>query len=79
LRCFASLLEHCGSAVQLCPSSEGRWHGHCTFVVDGSGCSMLDTPAVQDAFGQPTAQRPGYGFPVAPLLGLFHAGTGLLL
>ena len=36
-------------------------------------------PALQDAFGQPTEQRPGCGFPVARLLGLFHAGTGVLL
>jgi len=40
---------------------------------------MPDTPALQDAFGQPTEQRPGCGFPVARLLGLFHAGTGVLL
>jgi hypothetical protein len=40
---------------------------------------MPDTPALQEAFGQPTEQRPGCGFPVARLLGLFHAGTGVLL
>jgi hypothetical protein len=36
-------------------------------------------PALQDAFGQATEQRPGGGFPVAPRLGLFQAGTGVLL
>jgi hypothetical protein len=40
---------------------------------------MPDTPALQDAFGQPTEQRPGCGFPVARLLGLVHTGTGVLL
>jgi hypothetical protein len=40
---------------------------------------MPDTPALQDAFGQSTAQRPGGGFPMAHLLGLFHARTGALL
>jgi hypothetical protein len=40
---------------------------------------MPDTPALQDAFGQPTGQRPGCGVPVARLLGLFHAGTGPIL
>jgi hypothetical protein len=40
---------------------------------------MPDTLALQKAFGQSTEQRPGCGFPVAHLLGLFHAGTGLLL
>ena len=36
-------------------------------------------PALQDAFGQSTEQRPGCGFPVAHRLGLFQAGTGVLL
>jgi Transposase DDE domain len=36
-------------------------------------------PALQQAFGQPNVQRPGCGFPMAHLLGLFHAGTGVLL
>jgi hypothetical protein len=40
---------------------------------------MPDTPALQEAFGQSPAQRPGCGFPLAHLLGLFHAGTGVLL
>jgi hypothetical protein len=40
---------------------------------------MSDTPAFQEMFGQPTEQRPGCGFPVAWRLGLFHAGTGLLM
>jgi hypothetical protein len=76
---FALLLERFGSTVQRSALDDGRWHGHRTFVVDGSGCSMPDTPALQDTFGQPTGQRPGCGFPVVRLLGLFHAGTGLLL
>jgi hypothetical protein len=79
LRLFALLLERFGSVVPPCVSSEGRWHGHRTFLVDGTGCSRPDTPALQEAFGQPTEQRPGCGFPVAHLLGRFHAGTGLLL
>jgi Transposase DDE domain len=40
---------------------------------------MPDTPALQAAFGQSTEQRPGCGFPIAHLLGLFHAGSGILL
>jgi Transposase DDE domain len=76
---FALLLTRLCASVQPHVSEEGCWHGHRTFFVDGSGCSMPDTPALQQAFGQPTEQRPGCGFPVARLLGLFHAGTGLLL
>jgi hypothetical protein len=76
---FALLLTRLCTSVQSHVSEEGCWHGHRTFLVDGSGCSMPDTPALQQAFGQPTVQRPGCGFPVVRLLGLFHAGTGLLL
>jgi hypothetical protein len=57
---------------------EGRWFGHRTFIMDGSSCSMPDTPELQREFGQPGNQRPGCGFPVAHLMVLFHVGTGLL-
>jgi hypothetical protein len=76
---FGLLLTRLCASVQPHVSDAGRWHGHRTFLVDGSGCSMPDAPALQEAFGQSTVQRPGCGFPVARLLGLFHAGTGLLL
>jgi len=58
---------------------EGRWHGHRTFLIDGSGVSMPDTPPLQQEFGQPGSQKPGCGFPVLHLLAMFHAATGLLL
>ena len=78
-RFLALLLERVGSAVQRSAVNEGRWQGHRTFRVDGSGCCMPDTPALQDAVGQPTEPRPGCGFPGARLVGLFQAGTGVLL
>ena len=79
LRLLDLLLERLASAVHPCLSSEGRGHGHRTCLADDSGCSIHDTPAIEDAFSQPTEQRPGCGVPVARLLGLFHAGTGVLL
>jgi Transposase DDE domain len=57
----------------------GRWRGHRTWSVDGSSFSMSDTPELQAHFGQPSGQAKGCGFPVAHILALFHAGTGLLL
>jgi hypothetical protein len=77
IRVLEHLLERLGQSAQSTVSAEGRWHGHRTFFVDGSGCSMPDTPVLQEAFGQPPEQRPGCGFPVVRLLALFHAGTGL--
>ena len=59
--------------------AEGLWRGHRTFLVDGSAFSMPDTPELQKQFGQPGAQAVGCGFPVAKILALFHAGTGILL
>lgn len=58
---------------------DGRWLGHRTFHIDGSAFSMPDTPALQQAFGQPGAQKLGCGFPVAHVLALFHARLGFLL
>jgi hypothetical protein len=58
---------------------ENLWHGHRTFHIDGSTFSMPDTPQLRLAFGTPSGQRPGCGFPVAHLLVLFNAPTGLLM
>jgi hypothetical protein len=66
-------------AVPLTRRGEHLWHGHRTFHVDGSTFSMPDTPALRQAFGMPSGQKPGCGFPVAHLLVLFSAATGLLI
>jgi Transposase DDE domain len=59
---------------------EHRWLGrHRVFHVDGSTFSMPDTPELRKAFGTPSGQKPGCGFPVAHLLVLFNAQTGLLV
>jgi Transposase DDE domain len=58
---------------------EPRWCGHRTFYVDGTGFSMPDTKQLREHFGQPSTQRAGCGFPVAHLLAMFDAATGLLV
>ena len=72
-------LRRTTAAVDQTSQDEGRWRGHRTFLVDGSSCSMPDTPELQEHFGQPGGQRPGCGFPVAHLLALLPAGTGFLM
>lgn len=57
----------------------GYWCGRRTILLDGSSCSMPDTPALQVEFGQPTGQKPGCGFPVSHLLAIFDTHTGTLL
>ena len=79
LKVFQILLDAVTSRIEATALDDGRWLGHRTFFVDGSSFSMPDTPTLQARFGQPGAQEPGCGFPVAHLMGLFHAGTGMLL
>ena len=55
------------------------WHGHRTFLVDGSSFSMPDTPELQAYFGQSDAQQAGCGFPTAHWLTMFDARSGLLV
>lgn len=75
-RLVASIRDHLLGSPTL---DDGRWRGHRTFLIDGSGVSMPDTPDLQNAFGQPGGQKPGCGFPVMHVLALFHAATGLLV
>jgi hypothetical protein len=75
-------VEACGRRVYDAAAardpSAGRWRGHRTWVVDGSGVSMPDAPALQAEFGQSGQQAPGCGFPVAHVLGLFDLRTGMV-
>jgi hypothetical protein len=78
LKVFQKLLNNVGQALQAVTDRAELWLGHRVFLLDGSGFSMPDTAELQKKFGQPGAQKPGCGFPVAHMLLLFHAGTGLL-
>jgi hypothetical protein len=71
------LIAVCGSLAS-CRAEAARWCGHRVWLVDGSSCSMPDTAELRRAFGQPDAQKLGCGFPVAHMLALFHAGSGML-
>lgn len=59
-------------------ASADRWRGHRVFLMDGTGCSLPDTPALQKHYGQPSSQQRGCGFPVAYGLALMHFGSGLI-
>src|SRR5258708_162295 len=78
LELFQRLLSAVIGLLAACRDEAQRWCGHRVWLLDGSSCSMPDTPELQRAFGQPGAQKPGCGFPVAHLLILFHAGSGML-
>lgn len=56
-----------------------RWHGLWPKVIDGTTVSAPDTPKNQRAYPQSRSQKPGCGFPLIRLLGLFSLSTGVLL
>jgi len=48
-------------------------------IIDATGVSMPDTPANQAIWPQPEGQKPGCGFPVMKVAGLFSLASGALL
>jgi Transposase DDE domain len=78
LAVYQRILEQTSQAARQA-FREPLWHGHRTFYVDGTGFSMPDTKELHAHFGQSGAQRAGCGFPVARLLAMFDAATGLLV
>jgi hypothetical protein len=73
-----TLLRRSATAMAATASAQ-RWCGLRPLLVDGSSTIAPDTPSSQKAFGQPGEQKPGCGFPVPKVLGLFDAATGLIL
>ena len=55
------------------------WHGLWPKVIDGTTVSAPDTPKNQRAYPQSRSQKPGCGFPLIRLLGIFSLSTGVLL
>src|SRR5215475_135485 len=55
------------------------WHGRAVKIVDGSGVSMPDTEANQQAYPQPGSQKPGLGFPVARLVVVLSLACGAVV
>jgi hypothetical protein len=47
------------------------------FVIDGSTASMPDKPGLPERFGLPAGQKAGIGYPMARIMGLLDAATGL--
>jgi hypothetical protein len=78
LAVYQQILEQTSRAARQ-SFHEPLWRGHRTFYVDGTGFSMPDTKELREHFGQSGAQRAGCGFPVAHLLAMFDAATGLLV
>ena len=78
LAVYQALLRGVAAAAQPLVDTAGLWRGHRTWFLDGTGVSMPDAPDLTRAFGYAANQRSGCGFPVAKVVALFHAGTGML-
>lgn len=59
--------------------SAERWHGLRPKVIDGTTVSAPDTGKNQRAYPQSGSQKPGCGFPLIRLVGVFSLATGVLL
>jgi Transposase DDE domain len=68
----------CAAAAQAQKACQ-LWHGLCVKVVDGTSTSLPDTPKNQRAYPQSGSQKPGCGFPLLKLVGVFSLSTGALL
>jgi hypothetical protein len=55
------------------------WKGRHVKIVDGTTVSMPDTPGNQACWPQTKSQKPGCGFPLLKLVGLFCLASGALL
>jgi hypothetical protein len=75
-RARAAAADH---AEKLLPQDQQRWRGWRVKVTDGSTLSLADTPANQSASPQPTSQKPGCGFPLLKIVGVFSLASGALL
>ena len=55
------------------------WHDLHPKLIDGTTVSMPDTQKNQRAYPQSRSQKPGCGFPLLRLVGVFSLATGVLL
>ncbi len=55
------------------------WRGLRVKVIDGTTTSLPDTAKNQRAYPQSSAQKPGCGFPLLKLVGVFSLASGALL
>jgi len=79
LSVYSQALRTVGETLQSQVGDTHLWCGRRVWVVDGSSCSMPDTPELQETFGQPDRQKEGCGFPVAKLVAMFCWASGAVL
>lgn len=66
-------------ADKLLPEAEQLWHGLRPKVIDGTTVTLPDTPKNQREYPQSRSQKPGCGFPLMKIVGIFSLSSGVLL
>jgi hypothetical protein len=59
--------------------TQSLWLGRRVKIVDGTCCSLPDTAQNQQVYPQSGSQKPGCGFPMMKLVGLFCLASGAFL
>lgn len=77
--CLERILAATAQAVERRAGAGTTLQGRPVKVVDGSSVQLPDTAANQQAYPQPSGQKPGCGFPVLKLAVLFSLASGALL
>src|ERR687893_647148 len=71
-----SAVEHTAQVLDAGVSDKHLWLGSDVVSADGTGIALPDTEANQDAYPQPSEQKPGCGFPVLRLVAFMSLATG---
>jgi hypothetical protein len=77
LTTLLTLLVQWAQATQRCVVQQAQALGQRVFIVDLSNFSMSDEDELREHFGLPQGTRPGIGYPLAAVLGLIDAASGL--
>jgi hypothetical protein len=77
--CLEAVLSATARAAEQRAAVNPRLQGRPVKVVDGSSVQLPDTAANQKEYPQPSGQKPGCGFPVLKLAGLFSLASGALI
>jgi Transposase DDE domain len=76
---FWELVRRTGRTIHDQADPSWLFHGRPVKIIDGSTVIMPDTQRNQEAYPQPSSQRPGLGFPIARLLVVFSLAVGTVL
>jgi hypothetical protein len=66
-------------ARKVLPPSAHLWYNLTPKVIDGTCVTLADTPKNQKKYPQSRSQKPGCGFPLLKLVGIFCLSSGALL